>query len=97
MLNSSLKSGVEGFEFIEQESLSHYLGVEVVRSHDPKNKSSELRQPYLISKIVELVDFTPDVNVRDLDGQKRKQSWHYRGAVGMLSYHQGTSRPEIAM
>ena len=82
---SSLKSGVEGFEFTEQGSLSHYLGVEVVRSQDPKSKSFELRQPYLISKTVELIGFTPDIKGRenlvrlpllhmDLDGPKCKQS-----------------------
>ena len=62
---SSLKSGVKGFEFTEQGSLFHYLGVEVVRSQDPKSKSFELRQPYLISKTVELIGFTPDVKGRE--------------------------------
>eukprot|EP00957_Ditylum_brightwellii_P128132 9773165-Ditylum_brightwellii.AAC.1 len=55
---SSLKSGVDGFEFTEQGSLSYYLGVEIVRSQDPKSKSFELKQPYLISKIVERIGFT---------------------------------------
>jgi hypothetical protein len=34
---------------------------------------------------------------RDLDGKPRKYTWKYRTSVGMLSYLQNTSRPEISM
>ncbi len=34
---------------------------------------------------------------KDLDGKPRKLKWKYRTAVGMLSYLQGNSRPEISM
>eukprot|EP00957_Ditylum_brightwellii_P164468 12521536-Ditylum_brightwellii.AAC.1 len=59
-------------------------------------------------KIAEQIGLTPDVKVREspvcipllhknLDGLKCKWSWYSRSAVGMLSYLQGTSCPEIAM
>ena len=34
---------------------------------------------------------------KDLEGKPRKHKWEYRTAVGMLSYLQGNSRPEISM
>eukprot|EP00957_Ditylum_brightwellii_P017196 1295970-Ditylum_brightwellii.AAC.1 len=34
---------------------------------------------------------------KDLDGLECKQSWHFRSDVGLLSYFQGTSHPEIAI
>eukprot|EP00957_Ditylum_brightwellii_P210735 15365327-Ditylum_brightwellii.AAC.2 len=58
---SSLKTGTEAFEFIEQGSISHHLGVEVVRSPDLKCKSFELCQSFLINKIVEHIGLTLDV------------------------------------
>eukprot|EP00957_Ditylum_brightwellii_P087179 6635203-Ditylum_brightwellii.AAC.1 len=77
--------GTEAFEFTEQDSISHYLGVEDVRSQDPKCKSFELHQPYLINEIVEHIGLTLDVNGqenpvqlpllhKDLDGPQYKQS-----------------------
>eukprot|EP00957_Ditylum_brightwellii_P042116 3189753-Ditylum_brightwellii.AAC.1 len=58
---SSLKMETKIFEFTEQGSISHYLGVKVVRSQDPKCKSFELCQPYLINKFVEHIGLTLDV------------------------------------
>ena len=34
---------------------------------------------------------------KDLEGKPRKLSWKYRTAVGMLTYLQGNTRPEISM
>lgn len=34
---------------------------------------------------------------KDLSGEKRKQSWNYRSAVGMLNYLANSTRPELAM
>eukprot|EP00956_Cyclotella_meneghiniana_P014305 scaffold21378_cov23-Cyclotella_meneghiniana.AAC.2 len=34
---------------------------------------------------------------KDLSGKPRKLKWKYRTAVGMLSYLQGNTRPEISM
>ena len=34
---------------------------------------------------------------KDEDGLERKHSWNYRQPIGMLTYLQGTSRPDISM
>ena len=73
----------------------------------------ELSQPFLIDRILNFLslcnnEFESDTNFtsmpvakgllhRDLDGKPRKYTWKYRTSVGMLSYLQNTSRPEISM
>ena len=32
---------------------------------------------------------------KDIEGPERKASWNYRSAVGMFSYFQNSSRPDI--
>eukprot|EP00957_Ditylum_brightwellii_P016056 1209742-Ditylum_brightwellii.AAC.1 len=55
-----------------------------------------------------MIEFTPDVEGRenpvqlpllhkDSEGPSYKQSWHYCSAVGLMSYLQGTSHPDISM
>ena len=34
---------------------------------------------------------------KDLSGKPRKETWNYRTAVGMMTYLQGNSRPEMSM
>eukprot|EP00957_Ditylum_brightwellii_P187056 14245600-Ditylum_brightwellii.AAC.1 len=51
----SLKFGNEDFKLTEEGTVEHYLGVELIKSPDPKNSSFEFRQSYLIKKIVELI------------------------------------------
>ena len=34
---------------------------------------------------------------KDLKGEDRKNKWNYRTAIGMLTYLQGTTRPDISM
>ena len=70
-------------------------------------------QPFLIERICNLLGLTnnewdvatntkktpvgkPVLN-KDLSGKPRKLKWNYRTAVGMLSYLQGNTRPEISM
>jgi hypothetical protein len=85
------------------------LDVDIWMEHN----SFELSQPFLIDRILNFLglcnnDFETDANStstpvargllhRDLDGKPRKYAWKYRTAVGMLSYLQNTSRPEISM
>jgi len=70
-------------------------------------------QPFLIDWIVTLLglknnEFDISTNSKatpvgkpvlnkDLKGKSRKLKWKYRTAVGMLTYLQGNSRPEISM
>ena len=84
-----------------------YLGV-VVR--EKQNGYFEFVQPFLIQRIIDLLGIkgkrvhntkpTPAVKPllhKDLQSDKRKNKWNYRQAVGMLTYLQGTTRPDIAM
>ena len=100
-----LQEGEEKFVFTDDGDLERYLGVDVKRK---KDGSIELTQPHLIQRIMSLLNVTEEVNSKptpvmkpllgkDLDGLKRKAEWNYRQAVGMLTYLQGTSRPDISM
>ena len=101
----SLHNGVENFQLTDEGNIKDYLGVELVRH---SKESYELHQPYLIQRILDVLDITsehktkptPSVKPllhRDLKGLERKHKWNYRQAVGMLGYLQGSSRPDIAM
>mmetsp|Transcript_14797 Transcript_14797/g.21891 ORF Transcript_14797/g.21891 Transcript_14797/m.21891 type:complete len:426 (-) Transcript_14797:484-1761(-) len=105
---TSLKHGEEDFEFTDQGTVETYLRVEIIRSSDPNDSSFELRQPFLIRRLVDIIGLTPDVKRRenpawlpllhkDSDGPGCKQSWHYHSAVCLMSYLQGSSCPGIFM
>ena len=93
----------------DEGSLTKYLGVDVQYRSDG---GFELTQPFLIKRIVDVLKLddedlgryntrpTPAVKpllCKDLLGEKRKHKWNYRQAIGMLTYLQGTTRPDIAM
>ena len=91
----------------DEGSLTKYLGVDVKYR---KKGSIELIQPFLIQRIIDLLGIegdstcntrpTPAVKPllhKDLRGEARKNKWNYRQAVGMLTYLQGITRPDIAM
>ena len=44
-----------------------------------------------------LTPAAPQILNKDLMGKPRKKSWKYRTSVGMLSYLQGHTRPDISM
>ena len=105
-----MQSGLENFKLTDKGGVNKFLGVEITRLDD---NSFELSQPFLIDRILNFLglcnnEFKTDANStstpvakgllhRDLDGKERKYTWKYRTAVGMLSYLQNTSSPEIAM
>ena len=104
-LVKNLKS--KNFILTDEGSLDKYLGVDVKRK---KDGGLELVQPYLIERILTLLGMkdesvhntkpTPAVKPllnKDLSGENRKNNWNYRTAVGMLTYLQGTTRPDISM
>jgi len=93
----------------DEGSLTKYLGVDVKYR---EQGGFELVQPFLIQRIIELLKLddedlgryntrpTPAVKpllCKDLSGEDRKHNWNYRKAIGMLTYLQGTTRPDIAM
>ncbi len=88
--------------------IKNYLGVEVVK-HENRN-AIELKQKFLIERILKAVDLDKDMIGaskpspvikpllhKDLDGLPRKYDWNYRSLVGMLGYLQGSTRPDISM
>ena len=77
------------------------------------DKRFKISQPFLIDRIVAYLNIdsneygigtnyklTPVGKTllhKDLSGKSRKEKWNYRTAVGMLTYLQGNSRPEMSM
>ena len=70
--------------------------------------SFEMRQPFLIKKIVDFIEMSDDMNPKDtpvgkpllhkdLLGLEQKQSCNYRSAVRMLNYLQNSTRSDNAM
>ena len=52
---TSLKNGTEKFDFTDEGSMSTYLGVDI--NHLPDSKGFVLSQPFLISRIIEALNF----------------------------------------
>ncbi len=106
----SMQSGPEIFKLTDEGDVNKFLGIEIMRLD---GNSFELSQPFLIDCILNFLGlcnnkFETDSNSsstlvakgflhRDLSEKPRKYSWKYRTAMGMLSYLQNTSRPEISM
>ena len=92
------------FDMTDEGEVAQYLGVDVKRSSD--GSTIELRQPYLIQRILEQLKITdanhkttPSVKPllhKDTDGSERKDSWNYRSVQGILNYLAGSTRPDIA-
>ena len=87
--------------------LTKYLGVDVKEN---QGGGFELKQTFLIQRIIDLLGLegdsvhnskpTPAVRPllhKDIKGEQRKNRWNYRKAIGMLTYLQGTTRPDISM
>jgi hypothetical protein len=109
-LISSMQSGPENFKLTNKGGVNKCLVVEITRLND---NSFEMSQPFRIDGILSFLsqcnnECETDANSmstpvakgllhRDLNGKGRKYTWKHRTAVGMLSYLQNTSRPEISM
>jgi len=92
----------------DEGSLSKYLGVDV---KSKENGNFEFVQPFFIQRVIDLLGITANhskCNTRptpavkpllhkDLNGVPRVNPWNYRTAIGMLTYLQGTTRPDISM
>ena len=106
----SMMEGPEQFFLTDEGDIDKFLGIDI--RHLSENKF-EIVQPFLIDRIVTLLglannEFDVSTNgkatpvgkpllSKDLEGKPRKLKWKYRTAVGMLTYLQGNSRPEISM
>ena len=72
------------------------------------DKSFEIKQPFLIDRILSLLEIDDQVNSKktpvskpllhkDKEAAPRARSWNYRAAIGMLNYLQESTRPDIVM
>jgi hypothetical protein len=106
----SMKDSPEGYVLTDEGDINKFLGIEI--KEISKNKF-KLSQPFLIKQIVNLLGLgqnefdvhtktkitlvgTPLLN-KDLEGKPHKKDWKYCTAIGMLTYLQGNTRPEISM
>jgi hypothetical protein len=106
----SMKDSPKGYLLTDEQDINKFLGIEIKEITKNKFESS---QPFLIEQIVNLlglglIEF--DVHTKskitpvgkpllnkDLKGKPCKKAWKYRTAIGMLTYLQGNTRPEISM
>ena len=94
----------QDFVMTDEGEVAKHLGVDVKRLDN--GLSIELRQPYLIQRILEELNvekanhkFTPSLKPllhRDENGSERKESCNYRSVQGMINYLAGSTRPDIA-
>ena len=106
----SMQNGPENFILTDEGDIDKFLGIEIKKLDENR---FEMCQPFLIERICKLLglmdnDWETASNTKkspvgkpllnkDLDGKPRKLKWKYRTAVGMLSYLQANTRPEISM
>ncbi len=106
----SMQHRKENFILTDEGDVNKFLGIEIVQ-HDPN--TFELVQPFLINRILHFfglchIKFKTDANSwstpvahgllhRNLAGKPQKLQWKYQTAVGMRSYLQNSTRPDISM
>jgi hypothetical protein len=105
-----MQNGPENFNLTDEGNLNKFLGVKITKLNKQMFK---LSQPFLVNRILFFLGlcnnkFDTDANFSstlvakgllrwDLSGKPQKYAWKYWTAVGMLSYLQNTSCPEICM
>jgi len=106
LLIKSLANRTENFELTDEGSIDKYLGVEIC---DYPDGSYELKQSYLIERIIDALGLTSAETQKrpmsvaspllhkDLEGKDRIKPWNYHSIIGMLIYLQGISRLGISM
>lgn len=101
-LITSLQRGHEKFEFVDQGSLTTYLGLNITH----KDGKIHLMQPHLINTLLKVFGVSSDYKVKKTPETStaplRKGcspiifTWNYRQVIGILTYIAGTSRPDIS-
>ena len=89
----SMNKGDENFDFTDDGDIKNYLGVEFTRHGDG---SMELKQEFLMKRIIDAVDFSPNTTktkdnpvvkpllTKDEEGVERAHKWNYRSIIGMM-------------
>jgi hypothetical protein len=107
---TSMKTGKENFVLTDEGDINKFLGIEITQID---NKRFKVTQPFLTDRIINYLgidtnDYGMETNTKptpvgkpllhkDLAGKPRKEDWNYRTAVGMMTYLQANSRPEMSM
>jgi hypothetical protein len=105
-----MQNGPESFKLTDEGNVNKFLGIKIMKLD---KHTFKLSQPFLIDRILSFLclcnnKFNTNANSsstlvakglihQDLSGKSRKYVRKYRTAVGMLSYLQNTSCPEISM
>ena len=105
-LKKELAEGKEKFIFTDGGPLESYLGLNVKKR---VNGTFELSQSFLIEKIINTnvgeeeilhesnaVPAVKELLFKDSNGPQRKHTFNYRQAIGLLTYLQRTTCPDIA-
>jgi hypothetical protein len=106
-----MKNGPENFVLTDEGDIDKFLGIEINHLDDKRFEMSQPFLIERICTLLGLYDNDwgtvtnpkatpvgkPILLGKDKEGTPRKLQWKYRTAVGMLSYLQGNSRPEISM
>ena len=93
---------VELEEDIDSRDVSRYLGMVIERD---KDKSFEIKQPFLIERIFSLLEIDDKVKSKetpvfkpllhkDKEAAPRVRKWNFRAAIGMMNYLQASTRPD---
>ncbi len=106
----SMKDGPKGYVLTDEGDINKFLGIEI---KEITTNKFNLSQPLLIKGIVNLLgllqnEFDVHTNTKitpvgkpflnkDLEGYPRKKDRKYCTAIGMLTYRQCNTRPEISM
>ena len=106
---ASMKYRSENFLLTNEGDINKFLGIEITQLDDKRFKIS---QPFLIDRVISFLnidtdDYVMDKNEKstpigkplmhkDLSGKPCKENWNYKTAVGMLTYLQGNSLPEMS-
>ena len=101
----SMQHGSENLILTDEGDVNKFLGIKITHNED---SSFEMSQLFLIDRLLSILglgdnEFDTSTTTpvakgllhRDLAGKPRKLSWKYCTAVGMMSYLQGHTRPDI--
>ncbi len=106
----SMHEGPNNFKLTNEGDVNKFLGIEITKI---SSLSFELVKPFLIDRLLQFLglynnSFVTNANLLstpvakgllhwDLAGKPRKYTWKYRMVVGLLSYLQNSTCPQIAM
>ena len=105
---ASMKYRTKNFVHTDKEDIKTFSGIEITQLDDKRFKIS---QPFLIDRIISFLnndtnEYSMDTKAKstpvgkpllhkELSSKPCKETWNYQTSVGMLTYSQGNSRPEM--